>query len=175
VSPAALEIERKYRLAAAPDPVVLAAHGAQAYRIDQVYLVQPPAGRRVRRIERPDGTVEHRFTQKTHKRDLVREELEYPIGADEYEALLADADPASRPIRKVRFVVPHGEQHLEIDVFEQPPGLVLVEVELQTEHEPVALPDWLGPHRDVSTDRRYMNANLARLDGEPPPPWAETA
>src|SRR5450759_1870211 len=133
MSPVALEIERKYRLPAAPDPALLAAHGAEAHRMEQVYLVEPPGGRRVRRIERPDGTVERRFTQKVHVRDLVREEREHEIDAAEYEALLAQADPDRRPIRKVRYLVPHGEQRLEIDVFEEPAGLVLVEVELRSE------------------------------------------
>jgi len=164
-----IEIERKYRLAAAPDPELLAAHGAAAYRMEQVYLVEPPAGRRVRRIELPDGHIERRFTQKVHVRALVREELEHEIDDAEYAALLAEADPARQPIRKVRYKVRHGEQWLEIDVFDQPADLVVVEVELRDEDEAVVLPDWLGEHREVSTDPRYMNANLARVGAEPPP------
>ncbi len=38
-------------------------------------------------------------------------------------------------------MVPHGDQRLEVDVFDQPPGLVLVEVELRSETELVDLPD----------------------------------
>lgn len=169
MSGTALEIERKYRLAAAPDPRVLAYYGAEAYRIEQVYLVAPPSGRRVRRIEGPDGSVEHRFTRKTHLRHLVREELEHEIDAAAYAAYLEQADPERRPIRKVRYVIPHGRQRLEVDVFEEPAGLVLVEVELRSEAEAVNLPGWLGEHRDVSADRDYANANLALLGVEPPP------
>ncbi|MEW6223085.1 MAG: hypothetical protein AB1627_00500 [Chloroflexota bacterium] len=165
----ALEIERKYRLAAAPDPRALAYYGAEAYRIEQVYLVTPPPGRRVRRIERPDGSVEHRFTRKTHLRDLVREEQEHEIDAAAYAAYLEQADPDRRPIRKVRYVLPHGDQRLEVDVFEEPPGLVLVEVELRSEAEPVSLPGWLGEHRDVSADPAYANASLARIGARVPP------
>jgi CYTH domain-containing protein len=169
VSDTALEIERKYRLAAPPDPRALAYYGAEAYRIEQVYLVDPPSGRRVRRIERPDGTVEHRFTRKTHLRDLVREELEHEIDAAAYAVYLAEADLDRRPIRKVRYVVAHGEQRLEVDVFEEPPGLVLCEVELRSEAEPVTLPGWLGEHRDVSADPAYANASLARIGAALPP------
>ena len=165
----ALEIERKYRLAAPPDPRALAYYGAEAYRIEQLYLVKPPAGRRIRRIERPDGTVEHRFTRKTHLRDLVREEQEHEIDIAAYDAYLEEADPDRQPIRKVRYVVPHGEQRLEVDVFEEPPGLVLVEVELRSEAEPVSLPGWLGEHRDVSADPAYANASLARIGAQVPP------
>ena len=38
MSPRGIEIERKFRLRAAPDAQLLAAHGAVAKRIEQVYL-----------------------------------------------------------------------------------------------------------------------------------------
>lgn len=158
---APLEIERKYRLARAPSPDVLAAHGARSVRLEQVYLAEPPPGRRIRRIEAPDGTVTYRLTRKRHVRDLVREEVESEIDAGEYRRLTTEADPARRPIRKTRHMVTHGTQTLEIDVFQAPAGLVLVEVELASEAETVELPGWLGEARDVSTDPRYANANLA--------------
>jgi CYTH domain-containing protein len=164
-----LEIERKYRLASAPTQDILATHGARSFRLEQVYLSEPPPGRRIRRIEAPDGTVSYRFTSKRQVRDLVREEVESEIDASEYRRLLAEADPARRPIRKIRHVVAHGAQKLEIDVFQEPPDLVLVEVELGSESEAVALPGWLGEARDVSTDPRYANANLALRPSIVPP------
>jgi len=163
-----LEIERKYRLARPPASAELAAHGARSFRLEQVYLAEPPSGRRIRRIEAPDGTVSHRFTRKRHLRDLVREEVETEIDAAEYEHLIAEADPRRRPIRKTRHVVAHGLQRLEIDVFDEPAGLVLVEVELASEAEAVELPAWLGEACDVSTDPSYANANLALLDADLP-------
>jgi CYTH domain-containing protein len=60
--------------------------------------------------------------------------------------------------------VPHGDQHLEIDVFEEPRGLVVVEVELGHEDETVTLPAWLGDWTEVTGDARYFNAVLAQLD-----------
>ncbi len=160
-----LEIERKYRLADAPSAATLAAHGATAWRMEQVYLAGPPPGRRIRRIEGTDGSRRFELARKTHLRDLVREQIEHEIDEAAYTRLLAEADPARRPIRKTRYVVPHGSQQLEIDVFEQPDGLVLVEVEMRAEDEAVELPAWLGEHRDVSRDPRYANASLA-LTGE---------
>jgi len=156
-----LEIERKYRLAHPPSPDDLSVRGARSFRLEQVYLAEPPPGRRIRRIEAPDGAVSHRLTTKRHLRDLVREEVEIEIDAAEYQRLVAEADPGRHPIRKTRHVVAHGAQQLEIDVFEEPAGLVLVEVELASETESVELPEWLGKARDVSTDPRYANANLA--------------
>jgi CYTH domain-containing protein len=175
-----LEIERRYRLAGAPSATNLAVHGARSFLLEQVYLLErsgpepreppgPPGGLRVRRTEDPDGHVSYRLTRKRHLRNLVREEVEVAIDAAAYARWVRDADPARRPIRKTRHVVPHGSQHLEIDVFLDPPDLVLVEVELRSEAEPVRLPDWLGAHRDVSDDPRYANASLALRDVVLPP------
>ena len=165
-----IEIERKFRLRAAPPAAVLAANRAVPNRLVQVYLEDPPSGRRIRRIEHGDGRIEHRLTRKTQLRAFAFREDEERIDAVRYEALLLQADPERRPVRKTRFVVPHGSQALEIDVFDVPPGLVLVEVELAHDDEPVELPGWLGEWREVTGDPAYLNANLAR-PGTVVPPW----
>lgn len=156
-----IEIERKFLLRAVPSDEVLAAHGGVARRLEQVYLSEPPSGRRIRRIEHADGSVEHRLTRKVQLRAFAFHEEEERIDTDRYGSLLLEADPRRRPIRKVRHVVPHGRQVLEIDVFEVPPGLVLLEVELLHDDEVVDLPDWLGEWREVTGDPAYLNANLA--------------
>jgi CYTH domain-containing protein len=166
----AIEIERKYRLRAVPTPDVLAAHGAVALRIEQTYLAAGEGIRRVRRTERPTGEVEHRLTTKRRIAAFSFDEDERPIAVAEYRRLLAQADPARRPIRKVRHVVPEGDRKLEIDVFEEPPGLVLLEIELGSADETVTLPDWLGEWREVTGDPAYFNASLARR-GTVVPPW----
>lgn len=176
VSPRGIEIERKFRLRAAPPEPALAAHGASARRIEQVYLLLGPVGgtdaadaERVRRTELADGSVSYRRTAKRRVGAFAFDEREDAIDEAAWAAALARADPARRPIRKVRHVVAHGAQTLEIDVFEDPAGLVVVEVELASEDEPVDLPRWLGEWREVTGDPRYFNAALARRDAVVPP------
>lgn len=165
-----IEIERKFRLRAAPSAGVLAAHGAAARRIEQVYLDGGRDASRVRRSVAPDGTVTYRRTQKRQVGPFSFAEHEEAIHEGAWMAALERADPARRPIRKTRHVVPHGEQKLEIDVFEEGlAGLVVVEVELRHEDEAVELPAWLGEWREVTGDDRYFNASLSRLDAEVPP------
>jgi adenylate cyclase len=165
-----IEIERKYRLLAAPDEDVLRAHGAVARQLEQVYLAGDPPGRRVRRTTYADSSIEYRLTRKERLRDFAFREEESVITSAEFEALLAQADPGRRRIRKTRHVVPHGAQQLEIDVFDEPVGLVLLEVELDSDDEPVELPEWLGTWVDVTGDPTYLNANLAR-SGAIIPSW----
>ena len=63
---AGIEIERKFRLRAAPSAAELAAHGAVAKHIEQVYLAGagPDEASRVRRTTLDDGSVSYRATTK---------------------------------------------------------------------------------------------------------------
>jgi CYTH domain-containing protein len=177
MSPRGIEIERKFRLRAAPDATALAAHNAVAKRIEQVYLQLDPAetgpeapeAARVRRTELADGEVTFRRTTKRRVGAFSFDEVESVITFEEWTAELTRADPHRRPVRKTRYVVAHGDQALEIDVFETPPDLVVVEVELHAEDEAIVLPPWLGEWREVTGDPRYLNVSLARLDADVPP------
>jgi adenylate cyclase len=82
----------------------------------------------------------------------------------EYEIPLADAismlSLCEKPlIEKCRYIVIENNLTWEIDVFEgENEGLVVAEVELDSEKQEIDLPDWVG--EEVSFDVRYFNANL---------------
>lgn len=86
---------------------------------------------------------------------------------DEYEYEVPPADAVEmidrlclRPvIRKTRYPVAYGGRKWTVDVFEgENKGLVLAEVELESEDENVKLPPWAG--EEVTGDGRYANAAL---------------
>jgi adenylate cyclase len=89
---------------------------------------------------------------------ISRSEFEYEIPIDDAEALLQTV--AEQPfIDKTRYKVRCGAHLWDLDVFEgENSGLIMAEVELQSENEPFELPDWAGT--EVSGDSRYYNANL---------------
>jgi adenylate cyclase len=67
---------------------------------------------------------------------------------------------ANTPIEKTRHIVKANGHVWEIDVFEGANfGLVLAEVELQSEDEQIVLPSWIGI--EVSDDPRYFNSYLS--------------
>jgi len=85
----------------------------------------------------------------------------------EYEIALADAERmldtlCKRPlIEKVRFELHAGRHTWEIDVFEgDNAGLVVAELELESEDEAFERPAWLGA--EVTHDPRYFNSNLVQ-------------
>jgi CYTH domain-containing protein len=165
-----LEIERKYLLDGAPSAAELAALGARETRLEQVYLLRADDWvRRVRRIE-AEGQSRHVLTRKRDRSGIVREEIEVDLSPEEYGRLAAEADPARRVIRKVRHVIPYGRWTLELDVFSEPAGLVLLEVELDHPDETPELPPSIAARvvREVSTEPAYANYRLALRAGAAP-------
>ena len=161
--PAGQEIERKYLLSSAPSDVELAELGAQPNRIEQIYLRSEDGWvRRVRKVEAA-GRTRYIATRKREIAGIVREELEEELDAAAYDRSLAEGDPARRAIRKVRHVFPFGGHVMELDVFEVPAGLVLLEVELEDPSDVPALPPLLLSRlvREVSLEAAYLNHELA--------------
>lgn len=170
--PAGLEIERKYLLSGTPSDAELAGLGATPHRIEQVYLRSEDGWvRRVRRVEAA-GRTRYVETRKREIAGIVREEHEAELDAASYLRRTAEADPARRTIRKVRHVFPFAGHELELDVFVEPPGLVLLEVELEDASDVPELPPVILARmvREVSLERAYMNHEIAlrpRADADP--------
>ncbi len=98
------------------------------------------------------------LTVKGVARGLTRREYEYEIPRADAVELLDDL--CLQPIvEKHRFKIEHGGLTWEVDEFHGVnQGLVVAEVELESEEQEVAKPDWVS--EDVSDDRRYYTANL---------------
>lgn len=89
--------------------------------------------------------------------EISRSEFEYEIPENEANELLNQF--AENEIKKFRYAIKLGNHTWEVDVFlGENEGLIIAEVELQSEDEELELPDWVGT--EVSLDSRYFNANL---------------
>ena len=157
-----LEIERKY-LIRMPDTTCLAAQaGVRIKGITQTYLLdRPGVSARVRAVVEA-GETRYIYTAKRRMSPLTAEEDEREITRGEYEAYLQSADPARHPIHKTRYAIPYAGHVVEVDVYEFWDDRATAEIELSREDEEVALPPYLSLVREVSADRRYKNAALAR-------------
>jgi adenylate cyclase len=125
-------------------------------QIRQGYLASgEKAGVRVRCAEGGEGTL----TVKTARAGATRGEFEFSIPYADAEALLGLCEGAI--VEKSRHEVPFAGFMWEIDVFQGAnAGLVVAEVELEREDQAFERPGWLG--EEVTHDRRYYNAALAR-------------
>jgi len=145
----ALEIERKYLLKNNDWKTLI----KEEISIKQGYL-NSEKERTVRvRTYGEKGII----TIKGKNNNLTRKEFEYTIPlADALEMLKLAEMPL---IEKTRFIVINDGNTWEIDVFEGVnKGLVVAEIELESETEKFEVPEWIG--EEVSTDPKYFNACL---------------
>ena len=91
---------------------------------------------------------------------VTRMEYEYPIPVSDARELLENL--CNKPlIEKNRYLIRRNGLVWEIDVFKgDNAGLVVAEVELNSQDQSFESPEWLG--EEVSHDPRYYNVNLTK-------------
>lgn len=146
----AREIERKFLVKGE-----LWRNGADATEIRQGYLSIDPE-----RTVRVRIAGEKAFlTIKGASVGIERAEYEYAIALKEAESLMALCLPTI--ICKTRYSLDHLGWRWEIDQFHgSNEGLVVAEIELQSQDELFHKPIWLG--REVSKEGQYYNVALAK-------------
>lgn len=128
----------------------------QGVLLRQGYLSSAPE--RVVRV-RIEGNAAM-LTIKGRSTGATRSEWEYPIPMADAEAFLDGL--CERPIiEKKRYRIPYEGMTWEVDeFFGENAGLVVAEIELESEGQAFAKPEWVGD--EVTHDARYFNANLLR-------------
>ncbi|MEM0543045.1 CYTH domain-containing protein [Flavobacterium sp. j3] len=148
-----IEIERKFL-------VLSTAFINEAYtkkRIVQGYISSVPE-RTVRvRIKEDKGylTIKGESTNN----GTTRMEWEREISLADAEALLSICENGI--IDKIRHEIKLGKHIYEVDVFSgENEGLIMAEIELESENEVFEKPYWLG--QEVTNDERFYNAYLSK-------------
>lgn len=148
-----MEIERKY-LVDEPPPL----DDQEAVEIEQGYLA----------LAGDDGGAEVRLRRKADALLLtvkggsgrVRTEEELELDRERFESLWPLTE--GRRLTKARYLIPHGEHEIELDVYAGAlDGLLVAEVEFGDEREADDFdpPGWFG--EEVTGEQRYRNEDLA--------------
>lgn len=153
-----VEIERKFLLERVPDwidahPSTSIAQGYVAITDDTEVRVRARGQDRLLTAKGGRGTI--------------RQEVTVALTAEEFDQLWELT--TGRRLTKRRWVVPHDDVEVEIDMFDgHLAGLAVAEVEFPSEAASAAFapPEWFG--REVTDDPGYRNAALATRDGPPP-------
>jgi adenylate cyclase len=144
-----VEIERKFLIVGDGYK-----ENAEATKIQQGYLSKDPE-RTVRiRVRGDEGYI----TVKGKTRGASRAEYEYNIPSKDAAQLIK---MCLQPlVEKTRYVVEHAGMTWEVDEFSgDNQGLVVAEIELESEDQKFPLPDWVGD--EVTQDPRYYNSQLS--------------
>lgn len=154
-----MEIERKYMIAM-PDKGFL--ETLDATEITQTYLLgEKNTTERVRKRGR-DGNFVYTHTIKRKISNMSRFEDEREISLEEYEALLLRVDPQRRSIEKIRYCYDYKGALWEIDVFPFWQDKAVMEIELSSENEQICYPENIIIIRELTDDKRYTNAAMAK-------------
>lgn len=155
----ATEIERKFLV-----------KGVEWRQPDAVRYCQGYLNQGKERTVRVRIAGEHAFiTIKGITQGISRAEFEYAIPVADAEQLLALCHQPL--VNKMRHIVVFNGTRWEVDEFlAENAGLVVAEVELQSENQLFEHPDRLG--QEVTDDPRYFNSNLAAT---PYSSWPEQA
>ncbi|MFY0613733.1 MAG: CYTH domain-containing protein [Hyphomicrobiaceae bacterium] len=149
----AVEIERKFLVA----NETWRAGAAPGQHIRQAYLSASDTNSiRIRVVDRMQAWL----TIKSGYRGIERDEFEYEVPVSDAVQMLELRQ--SGIIEKIRYPVPAGELLWEVDVFSGAnAGLVIAEVELESETQRPAMPTWTGA--EVTGELRYQNSRLAAV------------
>ena len=154
------EIERKY-LIAYPDPAALAAlPNCRRAEIEQAYLPTVTGEQLRLRKWVEDGKAIYYKTRRRHvngKRLEVEERLSQKV----YSHLLEEAG-AGPLLRKTRYCLSYDGQYFQLDVYPFWQDQAVVKIELSEQDGEVRLPPELTVLREVTGERAYKDAELAR-------------
>lgn len=90
---------------------------------------------------------------------IAKLEYEYEIPIEEAQELL-DTLCQKPLIEKTRYKIPFEGFIWEVDhFFGENEGLIVAEIELESENQPFTKPSWIG--KEVTGDSKYYNASLA--------------
>lgn len=158
----AYEIERKF-LIEYPDTELLENYpNSSKSEIAQTYLKTDDGFTSRVRKRTTGGVTEYIFTEKKRITDVKCIENERRLEREEYEKLLKLADPERKTVYKTRYCLPFANRVVEVDVYPFWNDRAIAEVEMENEEEKVELPDFIKVIRDVTAEKAYKNASIAK-------------
>jgi adenylate cyclase len=125
--------------------------------ITQFYLVKDPY--KTIRIRIADETAFLTIKTPLKSDSIARSEWEFRIPLKDAGEMMKISLPGR--ILKTRYIIPSGVHKFEVDVFhDKNEGLIIAEIELNSEDEHFEIPVWLG--EEVTGNPAYYNSNLAK-------------
>jgi CYTH domain-containing protein len=148
-----VEIERKFLVRSEE----FKTQASKKFKINQGFLNTHPE--RTVRIRIRGDQAFLTVKGKSSKNGLTRFEWEKEISVLEAEELMKLCEPGI--IEKMRYLVEIKEYTFEIDeFFGENQGLIVAEIELNSENDTFEKPEWLG--EEVTGEPRYYNSQLSK-------------
>lgn len=157
-----IETERKFLIYMPCLETLCSQPEIRIQEINQTYLLTDgKKNARIRKITER-GKISYIKTVKERISDLSCYEEEKEITEDCYLELLKYADKEKQSINKTRYSFKYGRHVIEIDIYSFWNDRATLEIELSSEDEEFSIPEFIKVAKEVSTDERYKNTNLAK-------------
>jgi adenylate cyclase len=145
-----IEIERKFLVKSKNAPMLF----ERRYDITQGYILNSKEKVvRIRLVNGRDAII----TIKGQNIGMSRPEFEYSIPFHEGDEMMKTM--CSDVISKTRYICMEQQSRWEVDFFHgDNEGLIVAEIELNSEDEKINYPDWIG--KEVTDKKKYYNNNL---------------
>jgi adenylate cyclase len=151
VSPKNIEIERKFLVSS-----IAGVEFENSQEITQAYLLSSNEKSLRVRIKKDRALLTYKESLST----VSNYEFEYEIPMTDARAMIANLNLEGM-VEKVRHTLTVDGKLWEIDEFKgKNSGLILAEIELNSEEESYTKPDFIG--KEVTGDKSYLNVNLAK-------------
>jgi len=102
------------------------------------------------------------ITIKGPSKDIEVPEFEYEIPMSVANNLLGAMTDSY--LHKIRYMINHEDHTWEVDVFKNPPGIVVAEIELESKDEEFDKPSWVK--EEVTGDPRFFNSEIIKGVGK---------
>ena len=146
----AIEIERKFLVKGEFRHL-----SVKELNITQAYLSVDPS--KIIRLRISNGRAILTIKSSKNKTFTTRNEWEIEIPVSTASEIIEVCLPGR--IEKVRYLIPYRNHTWEVDVFHgKNEGLIIAEIELNSENESYEKPDWVG--EEVTGNPAYYNSNL---------------
>ena len=157
-----IEIERKYIIAIPNDESYFGLSEYSRSEIKQIYLDSPVGITHRVRARTTLGISRYYETTKVRIDKCSSHEIEREISENEFLKLLDSRDQKRKAIEKTRHAFTYKGQLFEIDVYPEWNKTCILETELDTREREVEFPSFIHIVREVTGEREYSNAAMAR-------------
>jgi adenylate cyclase len=125
--------------------------------ITQLYLLKDP--QKTIRLRIADDKAFLTIKTPPLSGSIGRSEWEFQIPVEDANEIMKICLPGK--VIKTRYIIPAGKHKFEVDVFhDKNEGLVIAEIELESEHQQFEVPDFIG--EEVTGNPAFYNSNLAK-------------
>jgi len=131
-------------------------------QIVQTYLVADPDSEVRLRKRIWNGKPVYLLNSKKKVSPGEQIETEQQINSNLYTTMLQQADPYRHPIEKTRRSFIWKGQYFELDSYEKPENLLILETKGVTKNEEVKFPPFLQVVEEITGRKEYYNYNLAK-------------